>query len=289
MKQAIRILFCLVLGAGNCAATTPATDPSFSDRVNLALRQVGHQLLQLACDEHSTVPPVQLTGTDEFTLELAQPFNYDTLPQLLNQAFLAFGIQRDYLVVVRRCADNTLILGYNLAAFKRGEIACMGRDQAVECSNIVLTFVAPASPPTSLPARSMMEIFLPLLVLVGLVLVGLGWRAKRTPTAGTAPTADTLPLGHYHFDHQNQTLLLNDQQQTLTFRENKLLHYLARHANEVIQRDTLIEAVWGDEGVIVGRSLDVFVSRLRKRLQADHTVVIKSIHGVGYRLEVSSS
>ncbi|PSR14058.1 MAG: transcriptional regulator [Bacteroidetes bacterium] len=288
MKQVIRILFCLVLGAGNCYATTPAPDPSFSDRVNLALRQVGHQLLQLACDERSTVPPVQLTGADEFTLQLAQPFNYDTLPQLLSEAFLSFNIQRDYLVGVRRCVDNTLILGYNLAAFKRGEVACGGREQVAECSNIVLTFVAPASPPAHLPASSMLRLFVPLLVLVALVLAGLGWRGKRRPTTGAAPAADTLPLGHFSFDYQNQILELDNQQQTLTFRENKLLHYLVRHANQVIPRDTLIAAVWGDEGVIVGRSLDVFVSRLRKRLLADPAVGIKSIHGVGYRLEVSS-
>ena len=62
---------------------------------------------------------------------------------------------------------------------------------------------------------------------------------------------------------------------------------MAQHPNEVLSRDTLIAKVWEDEGVIVGRSLDVFISRLRKLLKGDDSVQIKTVHGVGYRLEVS--
>jgi DNA-binding response OmpR family regulator len=72
----------------------------------------------------------------------------------------------------------------------------------------------------------------------------------------------------------------------LTFRENKLLLYFANHPNQVLEREEILANVWGDEGLIVGRSLDVFVSRLRKILKNDTTLQLKNIHGIGYRLEI---
>ena len=112
MKQTIRVILCLGLCSGlllgNLNATSIEANKRFSDRANLAMRQVGHQLLQLAGDERSTIPPVQITGPGEFTLKLEGAFNYDTLPQLLNQAFLSYGIREDYQVTVKHCrfSDN---------------------------------------------------------------------------------------------------------------------------------------------------------------------------------------
>ena len=82
------------------------------------------------------------------------------------------------------------------------------------------------------------------------------------------------------------TLSIGGQTHTLTYRENKLLHLFAHSPNEVLERAEIMARVWEDEGVVVGRSLDVFVSRLRKYLKADPAVQIKSVHGIGYRLEI---
>ncbi len=60
------------------------------------------------------------------------------------------------------------------------------------------------------------------------------------------------------------------------------------HPNQLLGRDLILQSVWGDEGITVGRSADVFVSRLRKLLQHDPTLRIASVHGVGYRLEIHS-
>ena len=73
---------------------------------------------------------------------------------------------------------------------------------------------------------------------------------------------------------------------TLTFRATKLLHYFVNHRNQLLKREQLLENVWEEEGILIGRSLDVFVSRLRKILKADDSLTIKTVHGVGYRLEV---
>ena len=224
MKHTILIILSLGLFSGfsfmNLNATASTVGQRFSDQVNLALRQVGHQLLKLAGDEHSAVPPVQITGPGEFTLELERAFNYDTLPQLLSQALLSYDIRRDYQVVVKRCNDNILILGYNQAAFASGEVPCVGREYWSECNNIVLTFIAPSTP----FAGMQQGLLISLLVLSALAMIGAGifWK-KNKPTAGySSVSGSIIPLGDFSFDHQNQTLRLGDQKQSLTFRESKL-------------------------------------------------------------------
>ena len=75
-------------------------------------------------------------------------------------------------------------------------------------------------------------------------------------------------------------------QHKLTYREAKLLQLLANHPNQVLERDQILKLVWEDEGITVGRSVDVFISRLRKLLAEDPTLRITAVHGVGYRFEV---
>ena len=105
-------------------------------------------------------------------------------------------------------------------------------------------------------------------------------------TDETNPKSPLLAFGNTQFDLANQFVLIGSERQPLTFREAKLLHYLVKNRNQVLSRDAILAAVWGDEGIIVGRSLDVFVSRLRKILQKDPTIKIVNVHSVGYRLEV---
>ena len=95
-----------------------------------------------------------------------------------------------------------------------------------------------------------------------------------------------LQFGQSKLDVANQHLYINGHQKELTFRETKLLQYFVINTNQLLKREDLLENVWGNEGVIVGRSLDVFVSRLRKALKADTSLQIKTVHGVGYRMEV---
>jgi len=83
--------------------------------------------------------------------------------------------------------------------------------------------------------------------------------------------------------------LCGGHRQTLTFRETKLLKLFASHCGQLLERDFIIQQVWADEGVLVGRSVDVFVSRLRKKISNDPSVGLSVVHGVGYRLETEKS
>ena len=294
MNYKLLVIFCL----GSCwslflptlQATPSEAEQKFSNKVNLALRQVGHQLVLSQGDSTSTIPPVEIKSSekwgDDFRLRLEQPINYDTLPDLLHRAFLSFGIQRKYQVMVEHCDDNILLLGYNQAAYIDGQIACGGRDRSSDCNIIVLAF----EPAQSAFEQASSSLPFPLVFGVLGVFTFLFFRLKAQKTTDSSPASptNTIALGSFSFDPQNQTLLQGEDQQSLTFRENKLLHFLAQHANQVVKRETLLAEVWEDEGVMVGRSLDVFISRLRKLLKADQKVAIKNIHGVGYRLEIAA-
>jgi DNA-binding response OmpR family regulator len=93
-------------------------------------------------------------------------------------------------------------------------------------------------------------------------------------------------LGKLTCDFTNQQILVDGNVTTMTAKEAKLLRLFCLHKNKVIDRDVIQKAIWEDEGYFVGRSMDVFISRLRKLLKADASVGLINIHGVGYKLEV---
>ena len=106
-------------------------------------------------------------------------------------------------------------------------------------------------------------------------------RAAGSP-AGEAEGPVTL--GGFVLDPLRQTLTLDGNETTLTARESELLHLLAGSPNLTVERRTILLKIWGDDSYHAGRSLDVFVSRLRKLLAADPSVEIRTVHGRGFRL-----
>ncbi len=92
-------------------------------------------------------------------------------------------------------------------------------------------------------------------------------------------------IGKYNFDVNNQSLFLDGKSRKLTNKEAKLLKILVQHKNQVVERDVIMKTIWEDEGYFVARSMDVFISKLRKYLAGDPTVAIHNVHGVGYRLD----
>jgi DNA-binding response OmpR family regulator len=84
-------------------------------------------------------------------------------------------------------------------------------------------------------------------------------------------------------------LVEGEKQITLTHKESDLLLILASHTNAIIKREVLLMKVWGNDHFFSSRSLDVFISRLRKTLSSDQNIKIENIHNVGYRLHVSDS
>lgn len=268
------------------ARSSQAPSDHFSDKVNLALRRTAHYLLTETGDTSSRIAPVTQEDAHTWLLQLEHTFNYDRLPVLLQQSLEVHGIREDYDVAVLNCSDGALELGYNFGDYKQNNSApCGGRAMTLNCYNLQVRFI----PPPPKPVNNVLGWIL----AVGGVLTGIFFTTRRKRTTPDTPAPETdvaadsnhVIFGNSRLDPGNQTLISGTSRHTLTYREAKLLHLFASHPNQLLERDFILQSVWQDEGIIVGRSVDVFVSRLRKLLRDDPSVRIVAVHGVGYRLE----
>ena len=91
-------------------------------------------------------------------------------------------------------------------------------------------------------------------------------------------------IGRFTFDTQKQLLSIGDKQTKLTTKENELLALLCAHANEILQRDYALKTIWIDDNYFNARSMDVYITKLRKHLKDDDQIEIINIHGRGYKL-----
>lgn len=96
-------------------------------------------------------------------------------------------------------------------------------------------------------------------------------------------------IGSYQFSYKNLSLQINEDIKSLTQKEADLLQLFVEHENDVLKRSVILERLWGEDDYFLGRSLDVFISRLRKYLKKDESIRIDNIHGVGFKLKTELS
>ena len=93
-------------------------------------------------------------------------------------------------------------------------------------------------------------------------------------------------IGSYSFDIKNQNLAHKNGDKKLTKKETRILTFLCEHINDIAPRELILKNIWGNDDYFSGRSMDVFISKLRKYLSEDENIQINNIHGVGFKLEV---
>jgi DNA-binding response OmpR family regulator len=98
---------------------------------------------------------------------------------------------------------------------------------------------------------------------------------------------DQFKLGSYSFDFTNYTLRHASGSKILTQKEAEVLKLLCENRDRVLKREEILKAVWGNDDYFMGRSMDVFISKLRKYLKEDSSVEIVNYHGVGFRLQIA--
>ena len=103
-------------------------------------------------------------------------------------------------------------------------------------------------------------------------------------TSGESPVLDTYKLGRFKFDTQKQQLLDGESVIKLTTTESELLKLLCSNANKVLERNVALKTIWVDDNYFNARSMDVYITKLRKHLKDDPSVEIINVHGKGYKL-----
>ncbi|MDL2230828.1 response regulator transcription factor [Bacteroidales bacterium OttesenSCG-928-L19] len=109
---------------------------------------------------------------------------------------------------------------------------------------------------------------------------------RRTIQEATKPEETVFQLGKTIFDINRQTLTLNEKETRLTTRESELLTMLIHKKNEVLEREYALKKIWGDDSYYNARSMDVYITKLRKYFKDDPTVQIINVHGIGFKLVI---
>ncbi|MBN1340799.1 MAG: response regulator transcription factor [Bacteroidales bacterium] len=100
-------------------------------------------------------------------------------------------------------------------------------------------------------------------------------------------TQKKFTLGKFIFDYENMILIEGGKEVSLTRKESSLLRILCIYKNKLLTRETALKAVWGSDDYFIGRSMDVFISKLRRYLKSDPRITITNVHGIGFKLEIS--
>lgn len=109
---------------------------------------------------------------------------------------------------------------------------------------------------------------------------------KRVNITPESENTTVYKIGDYDFDTINFTLKHPNFEKTLTKKEAHVLKILCKFMNQVVPREVVLNAVWGQDDYFVGRSLDVFITKLRKYMKEDQSIHLSNVHGIGFKLEV---
>jgi DNA-binding response OmpR family regulator len=112
--------------------------------------------------------------------------------------------------------------------------------------------------------------------------------ARRSSRVPEEIFPDEVSIGSYRFQFRNQLLVFNSHKRRLTERESEILRYLYQYRNQVIRRDEMLKELWGTNDYFLGRSLDVFITKMRKYLKEDPTVSIENVFRVGFVFKVDA-
>jgi DNA-binding winged helix-turn-helix (wHTH) protein len=255
-------------------------------RREVLLRRIGHELLLQSGDSTSRVLPVEKIAENEYQLKFENELTFqpDSLVNTTQRLLAQDPLARDYVVNVLNCRSTAVVYGYAISKNKKDDIiTCKGRKQPTACYIIDIKFK-----PSGLNAATTGYLLggLPILAFVGFLFFRSA-KPKRDITDGQ--DSGIITLGGVLFDVKHRNLIINGNTTELTGTETRVLHIFASSPNQTIARSRLQKEIWEDEGVIVGRSLDMFISKLRKKLEVDPNIKIVVIRGKGYRLEIGIS
>jgi len=254
-------------------------------RREVLLRRIGHEILLQSGDSVSRVLPVKKIAENEYQVSFEHAFTFqpDSLVNTTRRLLAEDPLARDYVVNVLNCADASVAYGYAISKNMKDDIvACIGRTQPVGCYMINITF----KPTGIITVKN--EYFLGGLLFLAFVGFVFLRPVKRQETLSGSQDTGMFTLGSMSFDTGARKLMLNGKTIELTKTETRVLRIFALSPNEAVERSRIQKEIWEDEGVIVGRSLDMFISKLRKKLEFDPNIKIVVIRGKGYKLKISS-
>jgi hypothetical protein len=289
-------IFCFLLLSTFSLLSTMAQVESHEAHLKVVMRTIGHEILLLSGDSTSRVLPIDANG-NQYRIEFEHDFEFDpgTLTATINSVADRSEILESYRVAVDSCETGKTVYSYEMHKWENADLLpCSGRVQPKGCYSVLITLIedsdngaliaetaAVGGDPVETKKAQTEVIVLVLLLVAVVISLLLYYRKRRTDDTGNS---HLIKIGNYQFDQRNMELSFDNQKVELTGKEADLLFLLHKSANHTLERDEILKNVWGDEGDYIGRTLDVFISKLRKKLEADQNIRILNIRGVGYKM-----
>lgn len=258
----------------------------FSEKVKVVLREVGNQLLLSQKDSTSLILPIKKLETFKYELSFEKELRFEPnkMVSIIETNFEKAQLSKQYRVEVLQCTDSEVAYSYEMSEqVENTIIPCSGRYVPNSCYVIQVRFTGKEASFWSLSKISYLCI---LLIFIALEVFFFKKKASEKPT--DAITEEYATIGSFQFYPSQNKLIKQATEINLSKKECELLQIFSENLNQIVTRDELTKKVWEDNGVIVGRSLDTYISKLRKKLKDDERIQITNVHGVGYKLELES-
>ncbi len=284
-KYVFGLMLLLVIPVICLAFSMTGSDDFDIARREVLLRRIGDKLLSQSGDLTSRVLPVKKIAENDYQISFENKLTFQP-DSLVNTASRLLGkdpLASDYVVNVLNSGNANVAYGFAISNNKKNDIiACIGREQPKAAYTIDIKFK-----PTGITTAKNGYLLgsLPFLAFVGFVFFR---SVKPRRAAHGDQNTGILTLASVLFDAKKRQLTINGKTIDLTGTETRLLLIFALSPNQTIARSRLQKEIWEDEGVIVGRSLDMFISKLRKKLELDPNINIVVVRGKGYKLEISA-
>ena len=255
----------------------------------IAMRLIGHRLLSCIGDDTSRVSSVVKSDHSyRIAFEDSLSINPSDLELIVSEVIATYYIAENYWVEVYSCHPQELEHSYQMGPILGAILTCGGRIMPSDCYEVLITLYYQEEELTSdaTPITPLMTYIPLLMILVIGIFSYYSRRANRTKQI-QKQDRELISIGDSVFDKKNLQLSYKNQTTDLSHKEGNLLIFLHQSANTPVERTEILRAIWDDEGDYVGRTLDVFISRLRKKLHADQSIKIMNIRGVGYKMLIS--
>lgn len=267
-------------------------------RIKVELRTISHEFLLQLNDSTSRILPIEKIGgryVVKFENEFA--FEPDLLLFSVFKIYKEKNIQENFIVEVENCETKDLVHSFQVSQIEDMAMTpCRMRGIPKACyvfyftevENMVLLPENYIAENDDVPMTSKSSTTTYIYSFIFLLLASAGYyyyKTKETESEEVLPS-DIYQISEYQFDKKAMTLTFNDKPTELSIKETDLLALLYSNENKTLEREYILNKVWEDEGSYVGRTLDVYISKLRKKLEQDGQVKIINVRGVGYRFVI---
>lgn len=258
--------------------------------LKVVIRMIGDEFLLQLGDSSSRIMPIEKQG-DKYFLQFKNEFEFE--PDLLSYSVVKVledaNFKDNLILETKNCITNEVVHSFEVSTKKDSSlIPCKSRALPKACYQVYFTILKGETKSNAIPIYKEKETaqsdfsFYYIVALALLLLGGVLYWIKRKKNVADNP--NWMQVGEYQFDKNGMKLIYKGRVEELSSKETSLLELLFSNVNETVTRESILQVVWGDDGDYLGRTLDVFISKLRKKLELDANLKIVNIRGVGYRI-----